>query len=118
LFAVTLKGVFVSDVNSTGPVSDANDMIWTADSSGLKNINCLLPVNNLLFAGTDSNGVYLSNDRGLNWTSVGEEMPADTRVWSLAANGDNIFAGTSEGIWQINLSDINHVTITADALKD
>ncbi len=118
LFAITLKGVFVSDVNSTGPVSDANDMIWTADSSELKNINCLLPVNNLLFAGTDSNGVYLSNDNGLNWTSVGMRMPADTRVWSLAANGDNIFAGTSEGIWRINLADINHFTITADALED
>ncbi len=117
LFAVTLKGVFVSDVNNTGRVSDANDMIWTPDSSGLKNINCLLPVNNLLFAGTDSNGVYLSNDSGLNWTSVGVGMPDNTRVWSLAASDNNIFAGTSEGLWQINPADINNYTITASALE-
>jgi hypothetical protein len=99
LFAVTLKGVFVSDVNGTGWVSDANDTIWAADNSGLKNINCLLPVNNLLFAGTDSNGVHLSADSGLTWTPFSSGMPAGTRVWSLAASGDNIFAGTSSGIW-------------------
>jgi hypothetical protein len=115
MFAVTLKGVFVSDSNGTSWVSDANVTSWKADSSGLKNINCLLPANNLLFAGTDSNGVYLSPDSGLTWTSFSSEMPANTRIWSLAASGDNIFAGTSEGVWQIKSSDINNFTITANA---
>jgi len=118
LFAVTLKdGVFVSDVNDTSRVSDVNSISWSADSSGLKNINCLLAANNLLFAGTDSNGVYFSVDNGLTWTSVSSGMPTNTRVWSLAATSNNIFAGTSEGIWRLNLEDINHFTITAGALE-
>ncbi|MBN1972066.1 MAG: hypothetical protein JW787_00385 [Sedimentisphaerales bacterium] len=116
LFAVTLKdGVFISDSNGVNWVSDANAASWKADNSGLRNINCLLAADNLLFAGTDSNGVYLSHDSGLSWISVNSGMPANTRVWSLAASSDNIFAGTSEGIWRINPADIHSYTITADA---
>ncbi len=106
VFAVTLKGVFVFDADSTS---------WRADDSGLKNINCLLPVDKLLFAGTDSNGVYLSPDSGLNWFPINSGMPSNIRIWSLAKGIDNIFAGTSEGIWRINPSDINNFTITASA---
>ena len=91
LFAVTLNGVFVSDNNGTS---------WAADSSGLKNINCFVVVNNQLFAGTDDNGVYLSVDSGATWTSFSSGMPANTRVWSLAASSDDIFAGTSSGVWR------------------
>jgi hypothetical protein len=93
LFAVTLKGVFVSD---------SNGVSWAADSSSLKNINCLLAANNLLFAGTDANGVYLSIDTGLTWTPFSSGLPAGTRVWSLAASSDNlfIFAGTNSGVWR------------------
>ncbi len=116
LLAVTLKdGVFVSDSNGTSWVSDANVTSWEADSSGLDNINCLLAVNNLLFAGTDSNGVYLSDNSGLSWIAVNSGLPANTRIWSMAADGYDIFAGTSEGIWQINTEDINNYTITANA---
>jgi hypothetical protein len=92
LFAVTLKGVFVSDNNGS---------TWTADGSGLKNINCFVTVNNQLFAGTDSSGVKLSVDSGKTWTSAGSGMPADSRVWSLAAGSNDIFAGTSSGVWRM-----------------
>jgi hypothetical protein len=91
LFAVTLNGVFVSDNNG---------MSWEADSSSLKNINCFVVVNNQLFAGTDDSGVYLSVDAGATWTSVGSGMPTNTRVWSLAASSDHLFAGTSSGVWR------------------
>jgi hypothetical protein len=91
LFAVTLNGVFVSDNNG---------MSWAANSSSLKNINCFVVVNNQLFAGTDDSGVYLSVDSGGTWTSVSSGMPTDTRVWSLTASSDDIFAGTSSGVWR------------------
>ena len=118
MFAVTVKnGVFVSDSNGINWVSDPNGTTWNADKSGLKNINCLLPINNLLFAGTDSNGVYLSSDSGLTWISFSPGMPANTRIWSLAAGSSSIFAGTSEGIWRLNSIDIDSFTITADALE-
>lgn len=91
LFALTSKGVFISVNNGTN---------WAANSSNLKNISCLLVVNNELFAGTDSTGVYLSADSGSTWTPFNSGIPAGTRVWSLAVNSDNIFAGTSTGVWR------------------
>ena len=92
LFAVTLTGVFAYD---------NDDMSWAADGSSLENINCFVVVNNQLFAGTDDSGVYLSFDSGATWTSVSSEMPPNTRVWSLAAGSDDIFAATSSGVWRI-----------------
>jgi photosystem II stability/assembly factor-like uncharacterized protein len=90
LFAVTLTGVFISDIGGTS---------WEADPSDLRNVNCFVAVNDQLIAGTDDNGAYLSDDNGVTWTSFSSGMPADTRIWSLAKNRDGIFAGTSSGIW-------------------
>ncbi len=91
LVAVTLNGVFASDNNG---------LSWEADSSSLKNINCFVVVNNQLFAGTDDSGVYFSIDSGATWTSASSGMPTNTRVWSLAASSEDIFAGTSSGVWR------------------
>jgi hypothetical protein len=91
LFAVTLNGVFVSDNNGTS---------WAADSSSIRNVNCFVVANSQLFAGTDNSGVYISVDNGGTWTSFNTGLPASTRVWSLAASSDNIFAGTDSGIWR------------------
>jgi photosystem II stability/assembly factor-like uncharacterized protein len=90
LFAVTLNGVFISDNNDTS---------WAADTSGLENVNCFVVVNDQLFAGTDDNGVYLSVDGGITWTSFNSGIPANTRVWSMAVSSEGIFAGTSAGVW-------------------
>jgi hypothetical protein len=95
LFAVTLNGVFISGNNGTS---------WAANGSSLKNINCFVVVDDQLFAGTDSSGVYLSVDGGATWNSFNSGMPGSTRVWSLAASGDNIFAGTSSGVWRAPFS--------------
>lgn len=92
LFAVTLNGVFVSGDNG---------MNWEADSSNLENINCLVVVNNQLFSGTDDSGVYLSVDSGATWTPVSAGMPTNIRVWSLAASSDDLYAGTSSGVWRM-----------------
>ena len=104
LFAVTLSGVFVSNNNGTS---------WAADSSGLENINCFVVVNNQLFAGTDDSGVYLSADSGGTWTPVSPEMPANTRIWSLAASSNNIFAGTSSGVWRMPINTGNQAPTIA-----
>jgi hypothetical protein len=106
LFAVTLKGVFVFDANSAS---------WTADSSGLKNVNCLLASDSALFAGTDGNGVYISANNGQSWAAVNSGLPANNRVWSLAASGGNVFAGTSSGVWRRNPADIKNYTLTSSA---
>ena len=91
LFAVTLNGVFVSNNNGTS---------WAADSSGLERTNCLLVLDDQLLAGTDNSGVHISADSGTTWTAFSTGMPAATRVWSLAANSDNLFAATDSGVWR------------------
>ncbi len=105
LFAVTLTGVFISDNGGTG---------WTADGSGLEDVNCLAVVGNQLYAGTDGSGVHLSLDSGATWTAVPTGMPAGSRVWSLAASGGYLFAGTDSGVWRVPVS-ITSYTITASA---
>lgn len=90
LFAVTLTGVFISDNSGNS---------WVADLSDLMGINCFVAVNGNLIAGTDNNGVYLSVDKGVTWTTFSPGMPDGTRIWSLAASSDRIYAGTSSGIW-------------------
>jgi hypothetical protein len=93
LFAVTLGGVFVSDNIGAS---------WTVDSSGLNNVNCLLVVNNQLLAGTDDSGVYLSVGSSETWTSFSSGLPASTRVGSLAASNNSVFAGTDSGVWRVS----------------
>ncbi len=117
LFAVTLKGIFIADVNDNNWVYDANDTIWAADSSGLENVNCLLTVNDVILAGTDDSGVFLSVDSGLTWIPFSAEMPADTRVWSLVTSSDHhfVFAGTSSGVWRAptpTMADIEQIVAT------
>ena len=51
---------------------------------------------NKIFAGTGSNGVYLSTNNGSNWISANTGLPS-VQITSLVTSGDNIFAGTSHG---------------------
>jgi hypothetical protein len=95
LFAVTPDGVFVSSNDGAS---------WTADTSGLRDVNCLLVVGGQLLAGTDNAGIQCSTDLGATWTSFGAGMPSATRVWSLASTGSSIFAGTSSGVWRVSCS--------------
>ncbi len=107
LYAITLKkNVFVSDIN---------DINWTKYVSDPNKINCLLQVGNLLFGGTDANGVYLSDNSGQSWVAVNSGISDNTRIWDMQLSNDYIFAGTSDGILRINPDDINNYTVTATA---
>lgn len=97
LFAVTLTGVFISENSGTN---------WVADPSNLKNINCLVALSEKLIAGTDGNGAYVSVDKGVTWSSYSPGMPSGTRIWSLTASSDSIFAGTNSGIWVVGSSEV------------
>ena len=46
---------------------------------------------NYIFAGTDSNGVYMSSNNGVNWV---QSSLNNQTVYALVVNGSNIFAGT------------------------
>ncbi len=91
LFAVTWKGISVSDNGGTS---------WKASAPSLKDVNCILTISNQIFVGTDTSGVYRSTDNGTTWTPFNEGIQI-TRVWSLVACGNNIFAGTGNGIYRV-----------------
>jgi photosystem II stability/assembly factor-like uncharacterized protein len=54
---------------------------------------CLAVDGDRLFAGTDSNGVFLSTDRGETWTTVNQEL-ANENVYALTFYRGKLFAGT------------------------
>jgi len=71
---------------------------WVQMSNGMGNSKSVMSftiLGNNIFAGTYSNGVYLSTNNGIDWTQVGLNNKI---VSSLATNGNNILAG----IWYTN----------------
>jgi len=79
-------------------MTSSNDGLNWTESWRLSgaSINCLFQSDSLLLAGT-TDGVYLSNDAGVNWRSAGTGIPAFTQIWSLVAQGSDFFAGSAEG---------------------
>ena len=52
------------------------------------------------FVGTNSGGIYLSNDQGKTWIPVNNGLPKSDFIFSLAIKGNKIFAGTqSNGLY-------------------
>ncbi len=97
LYAATLGGVYVSN--------DAGSS-WAADKVSPKNVNRYLVINNQILAGTDDSAVFLSADNGVSWAALGTGLPDTSRIWSLVANGNNVFAGTDSGIWRLSCGGI------------
>jgi photosystem II stability/assembly factor-like uncharacterized protein len=74
---------------------------WVQVSSGMgssKSVHSLLYSGNFIYAGTYSNGVYISTNNGDTWTSTSSEL-SNKQVFSLAISGYNLFAGTSSGLY-------------------
>lgn len=89
IFAGTVSGLYLS--------SD-NGLSWSLLNDGLPgaiSFNALTFSGNIIFAGSE-NGIYFSTNNGTNWTQAGSGLPEypDNYFISLAADGNNIFAGT------------------------
>jgi ligand-binding sensor domain-containing protein len=92
-------------VNDTNLLAGTSAGVWrlTASSVSWSNagltgnyIGALAETGNSLYAGTDnssqpSGGVYLSTDKGTNWTATSNGLPSDIAVYGLAAIGTNLF---------------------------
>lgn len=78
----------------------------TAQPGNYKYINTLFPYKEYIYAGTDSNGVYRSNDGGVNWYVFNSGIPANSAdIVGFTALGDSLYAGTNNsGIYVINIS--------------
>jgi hypothetical protein len=86
--AVSGNNVFAGTNGNGIYVSTNNGVNWTQTSPG--GLKVMVTNGNYLFGGA-SGGVYLSTNNGTNWMYSG--VGRDVR--SLAANGNNIFAGTN-----------------------
>jgi hypothetical protein len=72
---------------------------WTP--IGLTNTNGVLSLTTLgsnLFAGTQSEGIFLSTDSGKTWNGTNGDLPSPT-TGALCAKGSNLFSGTGAGVF-------------------
>lgn len=95
-----ISSLILSVILFTFIISNPLDAQWVRvsqpnDGSGGVNVNCFLTAGSNLFAGT-SGGVFLSTDKGINWTAVNTNLTYPD-VETLTIIGDNLFAGAIGG---------------------
>jgi photosystem II stability/assembly factor-like uncharacterized protein len=96
----------ISGIHSRGLFrSDDDGTTWRRINTGFANENILsLAVNGPnLYAATYYDGVYVSSNKGDNWTSIG--LPG-FYVTALATDNKTLFVATNMGVWQLPLSQI------------
>jgi photosystem II stability/assembly factor-like uncharacterized protein len=59
-----------------------------------------------IYAGTDNNGVYISGDNGLSWSSVNNGL-GEIPVYSLSTSGNQILACTEYGLFSSSTNGTN-----------
>jgi photosystem II stability/assembly factor-like uncharacterized protein len=101
VYAGTPDGVFFSSNNG---------LTWTLANSGIPStydIYSWAQMGDTVYAATYGLGVYRSSNNGGVWTQVSGGLPAPTSpsmtsffVYALYADGNNMFAGTSGGIYK------------------
>jgi len=90
IFVGTQNGVFLSTNGGTDFAQ-----VFQPDSY----VSQLAVSDTNIFAGTYDGGIYLTTNQGINWTQVNNGL-SNTRVYSLAVNGNYIFAGTNSGLFR------------------
>lgn len=83
-------------------------MTWELSTVGMENKMVLSMVSdgNILFAGTLSNGVFISKDHGISWQQLGTNLNEDD-IWALAIQNNTLFASViGKGVWKFPLNNI------------
>ncbi len=93
LFAGTDQGVFLSTNNGTSWTSIGTELSFTNYG-----VSSLVVNGTNIFAGTYGGGVFLSTNNGTNWTTVNSGL-TNPNVFSLAASGSYLFAGTTTEVY-------------------
>ena len=96
LIKVTAVMIVVGIVGGLSPAWGVNNWIQLDDGLIMGNVYVLAAYESRLYAGSE-NGVFISEDRGNNWspTSFNES------VSTLTVNGDTVYAGTwSQGVFR------------------
>jgi hypothetical protein len=74
-----------------------------------------------IYAGSFSDGVFLSTNNGNSWSAINTGLPPNTFVSSIGINGSNIFAGTSasgNGLLYLSTNNGGSWTIVNTGLAD
>ncbi len=73
---------------------------WEPCNNGIEGayVTAIAITGDKIFAGTLSNGVFLSTDNGKNWIKKSSGL-TDLSINCIAVRGDNIFAGTMSGVF-------------------
>lgn len=85
--------------------SEDNGSIWLSSKGKLPYILSLEYNNSTIYAGT-TDGIYFSNDKGVNWKPINMIGLNNKNVSRLQVNKYNIIVGNNEGIFYMPLSDI------------
>jgi hypothetical protein len=98
VYAGTSTGIYLHDPNSGNWVSEGNSGL-----PGGVSIAGYAETSSYIFAGTASNGVYVSNNNGTNWTAVNGGLPngGSTDVEGIASNSGSVFiiSGSGQGVY-------------------
>lgn len=102
---IAKDSVLIAGTYGNGVYITPNGLDWTYSNSGMTNgeIISFTSINNYIFAGSESGGVYRSSDNGYNWTPVNSGI-SNLTIHCLSSSGGNLYAATSNGV---NLSTDN-----------
>jgi photosystem II stability/assembly factor-like uncharacterized protein len=64
-----------------------------------QNIKALLILNNMIFAGSNAYGIFLSTNGGMNWSSVNDGLESNN-IRAFCNIGTNIFVATVDGVYK------------------
>jgi photosystem II stability/assembly factor-like uncharacterized protein len=99
IFAGTRDGVYRTTDNG----ASWEELVGDSDTINYSLVRGLCAIDRRIFAGTNfqfNATVYKSIDNGTTWTRSGQGLPADlTFINGLTVSGNNIIAGTSEGVY-------------------
>lgn len=82
--------------------SSAQHVPWekTAGPPGLT-VTVIYKTNKIVYAGTDTQGIYKSTDDGLNWTAANNGIER-ARIGDIIASGENVLAAASSSCSSFN----------------
>jgi photosystem II stability/assembly factor-like uncharacterized protein len=89
--------------------SEDGGQTWTGLGSGVDGLSAVRAIildprnSDRILVGADRGGAFMSDDRGASWRHLGGLEGLKVRSLLLHADSDRLYAGTSDGIWRINV---------------
>jgi len=78
--------------------------IQTTEPYDRRSINVLGVYGSMLFAGIEGGGVFVTDDFGNSWSTMGKGL-TESHISSLTVSNNNLFVGTQMGVFLFNSND-------------